>query len=159
MGELWNYGWTLDLWENFWIMGEYLFGRSVGQDLSRGVTWRYICTHIGEKLFDCKECGARISWNKCHMQKHTGGKPFICKEFGAEFVRSGNVKQHTSIHTGEKPFSCKECGAGFSQGSHLKTHTVKKTFYLKGVWWSISPKWSSEETYANTYWSRNFPNW
>ncbi|XP_078243625.1 uncharacterized protein LOC140704272 isoform X1 [Pogona vitticeps] len=104
--------------------------RSADPDLSSPIG-----LHIGEKPFECRECGNKFSHSTSlarHMRIHTGMKPFPCPECGKCFSQSRYLVSHMRIHTGEKPFECLQCGKSFSDrstlSSHQRIHTGEKPF-------------------------------
>ncbi|XP_059176343.1 myoneurin-like isoform X2 [Physella acuta] len=96
---------------------------------------RHQLSHLGIKMFECKECKKRFSCNSSlqeHMACHSGAKPLSCHICDRKFRQAAVLKRHTVTHSNEKPFACGICGKRFSMKvyvqSHMKTHTGERPY-------------------------------
>ncbi|CAL1528465.1 unnamed protein product, partial [Lymnaea stagnalis] len=96
---------------------------------------RHQLSHLGIKMFDCKECQKKFSCNASlqeHMACHTGAKPLSCHICNRKFRQMAVLKRHVITHSTDKPFACEVCGKKFAMKvyvqSHMKTHTGERPF-------------------------------
>ncbi|NXF00158.1 ZN572 protein, partial [Menura novaehollandiae] len=61
---------------------------------------------IGERPYECPECGKRFETSSnllSNQQTHTKERPFLCPDCGKSFNCNSHLVTHQCIHTGERP--------------------------------------------------------
>ncbi|XP_031805013.1 zinc finger protein 568-like [Sarcophilus harrisii] len=81
--------------------------------------------HIGEKLYECKQCGKAFAKKGSvivHQRIHTGEKTHACYQCGKAFKRMESLTAHQRIHTGQEPYESYQCGKGVIDSRSLILH-------------------------------------